>query len=259
MTTAAELTPLLLRIAEAQTADTVWKLATDYFRSLGFSRVNYGFTRFLQANSIGDPADAFFLTTADAAYANKYFNGGFYARTPVFKWAQRNVGACTWAWVRQSLERGELTADEVETLKQNAAMGVLAGITVSFPDPSSRAKGALGLIADIGITEAEVETIFQRSGLELQTVAQMMHLKLVQMPHSTQRRALTARQKEALEWVADGKTTQDVAILMSVSAAMIEKHLRLAREALDVDTTTQAVAKATLLNLIFQRKPELVE
>ena len=48
----------------------------------------------------------------------------------------------------------------------------------------------------------------------------------------SRRRALSPRQRESLEWVADGKTTQDVALLMGVSAAMVEKHLRLAREAL---------------------------
>lgn len=52
--------------------------------------------------------------------------------------------------------------------------------------------------------------------------------------------------------MADGKTTQDVALLMGVSPAMVEKHLRLAREALAVETTAQAVAKAALLNMIFQ-------
>ena len=53
--------------------------------------------------------------------------------------------------------------------------------------------------------------------------------------------------------MADGKTTQDVGLLMGVSPAMVEKHLRLAREALDVETTAQAVAKAALLNMIFQK------
>jgi hypothetical protein len=40
---------------------------------------------------------------------------------------------------------------------------------------------------------------------------------------------------------------------MGVSVAMIEKHLRLARDALSVETTAQAVAKATILNMIFMR------
>lgn len=249
--------PLLLAMGEAQGIDPVWGLATSYFRDLGFSRANYGFTRFLNGTGIGDPADALFLSTAQPDYVTKYFVGGFYARTPVFKWAQRNTGACTWKWVREAMERGALTADELDALRQNAAMDVHAGITISFPEASARAKGAMGLIADPGVTEAQVEDIFATHGVAIQAVAQTMHLKLVQMPQSTRTRALTMRQREALEWVADGKTMQDIALLMGVSAATVEKHLRLARAGLDVDNTAHAVAKATLLNLIFQR-PEAV-
>ena len=39
---------------------------------------------------------------------------------------------------------------------------------------------------------------------------------------------------------------------------MVEKHLRLARQALDVETTAQAVAKGTLLNeILHNRLPPL--
>ena len=54
-----------------------------------------------------------------------------------------------------------------------------------------------------------------------------------------------------LEWVGDGKTTQDIAILLGLTAATVEKHLRLAREALDVETTAQAVLKAAFYNQMF--------
>lgn len=229
-------------------------MASGWYRSLGFSRVNYGFTRFRSLRSVGDPDDAMFLTTADADYVQRYFRGNFYARTPVFRWAERNQGACTWAWVRAAFEAGQLTPDEADTVRQNAAWGIVAGISISFPDTSTRAKGAMGLIADPGIDQDQVERIFTTRGQELLAVAHMMHLKLIQLPITSRRRALTARQREALEWVADGKTSADVAMLMGVSAAMVEKHLRLARETLSVDTTAQAVAKAALLNLIFHRE-----
>jgi DNA-binding CsgD family transcriptional regulator len=244
---------LLSRIAEATAVGPVWAEATGFFRGLGFGRVNYGYTRFLSDRTIGDPEDVVFLTTADAEYARRYFSGGLYARTPIFRWAQQNSGACTWSWVRGAMERGELTPDEVEAVKQNLAMGISAGITVSFPETSTRAKGALGLIADAGLDHAGVDDIFAQRGQEILAVANMMHLKIVNMPGANRRRPLTQRQREALEWVADGKTTQDVALLMGVSPAMVEKHLRLAREALDVETTAQAVAKAALLNMIFQK------
>lgn len=245
--------PLLTRIAEATSVDEVWQLAASYFKPLGFSRMNYGFTRFLYQKSVGDPDDAIFLTTGDAEYARRYFHNGLYAKTPVYRWAVSNVGACTWAWVKDAYEKGRLTPEEREAVETNIALGVTAGISISFPESTTRSKGALGLVADPGITSEQVDALWDARRDEMLAVAHMMHLKIILLPQPTTKRSLTERQRQALEWVADGKTTQDVALLMQVSAAMVEKHLRLAREALSVETTTQAVAKASLLNLIFQR------
>ena len=257
--TATTILQLLNRLAAAASIDDTWGMATEYFASLGFRRVNYGFTRFRHLKTIGDPDDALFLSTCDADYVQRYFRGGFYARTPVFRWAERSSGACTWTWVKEAFEAGKLSPDEAEAVRQNAAMGVTAGISISFPEVSSRSKGALGLIADTGLGHAEVDGIFAARGEEIMAVANMMHLTIVHLPQLSRHRALSPRQREALEWVADGKTTQDVALLMGVSPAMVEKHLRLAREALAVETTAQAVAKGALLNMIFQRLPEVAQ
>ena len=257
--TETSILPLINRITAASSIDDAWALATGYFAALGFGRANYGFTRFKHLKTIGDPEDALFLSTCDADYVKRYFQGGFYAKTPVFRWAERSSGACTWAWVKEAFEAGKLSTEEAEAVRQNAAMGVVSGISVSFPEVSSRSKGALGLIADPGILTADVETIFAARREEIMAVANMMHLAIVHLPQLSRHRALSPRQREALEWVADGKTTQDVALLMGVSPAMVEKHLRLAREALAVETTAQAVAKGALLNMIFQRQIEVAQ
>jgi DNA-binding CsgD family transcriptional regulator len=247
---------LLSEIAQAQTIEKVWDLVVQEFTPLGFSRLNYGLTRFRFENSIGDPEDALYLSTANAAYMNEYFNGGHFARTPVFRWVMTNTGACTWRWVDEDRAAGRLSASELDALAVNARMEVKAGIAISFPETCHRIKGAFGLIADRGMTHDDVDEIWAKHADAINAVAHMMHLKITSLPLRSAKRALTKRQREALEWVADGKTTQDIAILMGVSAAMIEKHLRLAREALNVETTAQAVAKATLLNVIFSRRRE---
>ena len=61
-----------------------------------------------------------------------------------------------------------------------------------------------------------------------------------------------------MEWVSDGKTTADIAVLMGLTVATVEKHLRNAREAMNAETTAQAVMKATLQNQIFamDRSPD---
>jgi DNA-binding CsgD family transcriptional regulator len=250
---------LLNRIASSSSIDEAWSYASQHFREMGFSRINYGFTRFRHLKTIGDPDDALFLSTCAADYIQRYFFGGFYAKTPVFRWAERNSGACTWTWVKEAFEAGRLSAEEADAVRQNVTMGVVAGISVSFPQVSFRSKGALGLIADPGFDHARVDAIFAARREEILAVANMMHLTIVHLPQLSRHRALSPRQREALEWVADGKTTQDVALLMGVSPAMVEKHLRLAREALAVETTAQAVAKGALLNMIFQRMPETAQ
>ena len=251
--------PLLNRIAASSRIDDAWELATGHFAGLGFGRVNYGFTRFKHLKTIGDPDDALFLSTCDADYVKRYFQGGFYAKTPVFRWAETNSGICTWSWVREAFEAGRLSPQEADAVRQNIEMGIVAGISVSFPEVLSRSKGAMGLIADPGVSPADVEALFAERREEILAVANMMHLTIVHLPQLSRHRALSPRQREALEWVADGKTTQDVALLMGVSAAMVEKHLRLAREALAVETTAQAVAKGALLNMIFQRGAEAAQ
>ena len=79
----------------------------------------------------------------------------------------------------------------------------------------------------------------------------ILHLKVIQLPYTAARKTLTERQREALEWVGMGKTNQDIATIMGLTAATVEKHLRLARQALDVETTPQAVVKASFQNQIF--------
>ena len=243
---------LIGRIATASTVQEIWDLTVAYLAPLGFARLNYGFTRFRYDRSIGDPDDVLFLTTGSAEYAQRYFRGGLYARTPVYRWVTKNVGFCNWRWVQDDYNAGILSKDEMDAVKLNLTLGVVAGMSISFPETSSRSKGALGMIADAGLSHDDVDAIWADRKDEIMAVANMMHLKISQLPMPTRRRPLTTRQREALEWVADGKTAQDIAILMGVSPAMIEKHLRLARDALDVETTAQAVAKGAMLNMIFQ-------
>lgn len=249
----SEVLEVLGRIAAAQRIDEAWQQAGRFFAPLGLSRLNYGLTRERTETSIGDLADALFLSTADPEYARLYVRDGFFKRAPVYRWALTHTGLRTWRWVHDDFAAGRLAPEEAEALRINARFGIFAGMTISFPE-TQRTKGALGLTADLGLDHDDVDAILARHRAAIVAVAHMMHLRIITLPASYVRRALTPRQREVLEWVADGKTTQDIAVLMSISAAMVEKHLRLARQALNVETTAQAVAKGTLLNLIFTRE-----
>ncbi len=236
-------------IAAAGSVGTAWALAADWFAARGFARVTYGLTRFRTERSIGDLDDVLYLTTADPAYSAFYFRDGFFATTPVYRWLLRNSGVTTWRWVAEDLAAGRLRPEEAEAVRRNADWGVVAGLSFGFADMRDRTRGALGLTADRGLDHDAVDAIWAAEGEGLAAVAHVLHLKILSLPAAV-RRDLTDRQSEVLAWVADGKTAQDIATILGLSAAAVEKHLRLAREALGVETTAQAVAKAVLLNLL---------
>jgi LuxR family transcriptional regulator len=250
-----EVLHLLARIAAAGTVEDAWAPLCQRLAEDGFGRVTYGFTRSRTDRSMGNPDDTVVLTWPHSAAAEAGLRSGFFARSPLYRWIVQNVGTCTWRWVDEALRAEKLTAEEAEAVRLYHSLGVVAGVTISFPANSPRSRGAIGLIADQGLTHDDVDLIWADKGAELAALCHMAHLRITSLPLKTERRALTDRQREALEWAADGKTTQDIAVLMGISTAMVEKHLRLAREVLAVENTAHAVAKAAFLNQIFVPPP----
>ncbi|MGC9370128.1 MAG: LuxR family transcriptional regulator [Paracoccaceae bacterium] len=238
-------------IIAAHSIEELWAHLPARMAEFGFDRVIYGFTRFRRANSFGDPRDLLILSNHSAEYIDPFIKDGLYFDAPMVRWSAGHVGTCSWRWVKERAEAGELTEGEKKVLTFNKKHGVTAGYSISFTELSSRAKGAVGLSAR-GRSQDEVDEIWARHGREINVLWNVAHLKLINLPYNPGGRALTPRQREALEWVGEGKTTVDIATIMGLTPATVEKHLRLAREALDVETTAQAVLKAAVHNQIFR-------
>ena len=246
----SKLLDTLEALTRARTDDALWALHCDRMATYGFDRLIYGFTRYRSGHSLGDPQDWVVLSNHDPAYVGPFIEGGLYFHSPMLRWALENTGACSWSWMA-GLAAGEgLTAGEKRMLEFNRSLGVTAGYTVSFRSVSERSRGAIALTARRGMSQAEVDAVWERHGQEILVLNNVFHLKLLTLPYSGARK-LTSRQREVLQWVGDGKTTQDIALLLELTPATVEKHLRLARDALDVETTAQAVLKAAFYNQMF--------
>ena len=239
----------LERTTDATSIEEVWSVHTRAMQAYGFDRLLYGFTRFRTAKSFGDREDFLILSNHDPAYVESFMDGGMYFHAPMVRWSAENVGSCSWSWMAEHAEM--LTEEEKRVVEFNRKNGVNAGYSISFRDPSIRDKGAIGLAGPPGMTQAEVDHIWALHGREIVQMNNVAHLKITSLPYAGYRRVLTARQRETLEWVGEGKTTQDIATIMGLTAATVEKHLRLAREALDAETTAQAVVKASFQKQIF--------
>lgn len=238
-------------ISNAQTLEEMWAAHTETMARYGFDRLIYGFTRFRTANSLGDPEDFTILTNHDQQYVDGFLHRGLYRHAPMLQWALENEGSASWGFLIERFNAGKMTPPQLKVVEFNLQNRVTAGYTISFKSVSARSKGAISLAAKAGLNQQEVDEIWAEHGQDIQVMNNMAHLKILSLPYQPPNRALTRRQREALEWVGDGKTTQDIALLMGLTAATVEKHLRLARESLSVETTAQAVLKAALHNQMF--------
>ncbi len=237
------------KVIAAPTVEQLWSLHCDAMATFGFDRLLYGFTRFRTATSLGSAEDFLILTNHDDTYMRPFMQDAMYLQAPTVRWALENSGTLSWSWINEHPEM--LTDAEKRVIELNRAHGINAGYTISFKDVSVRSKGAIGLIACEELNQADVDALWAREGRKITAMNNIAHLRITSLPYSAARKTLTGRQREALEWVGEGKTTQDIATIMGLTPATIEKHLRLAREALDVETTAQAVLKASFQNQIF--------
>lgn len=246
----------LTAITEAKTDHELWDRHVEIMHGYGFPYLLYGFTRYLTDRSLGDPADWIVLSTYPPGFTDGFINGGMIYSAPMVSWAIKNDGACSWRHVGALRAAGQLTDKELEVVAFNVNHGIKAGYTISFRGVSNRSRAGIALAAGPDKTQDDVEEIWERHGQSIIVINNMMHLKLLTLPYSGAR-PLTRRQIEVLQWVGDGKTNEDIATLMGLTVGTVEKHLRLAREALDVETTAQAVLKASFFNQMFLLDPEI--
>lgn len=97
----------------------------------------------------------------------------------------------------------------------------------------------------------DADRSWRQNGETVRLLSWLMHLRMATIRREQDKRVLTRRQREVLQWSSAGKTVSEVATILGVSVATVEKHLRLARSAMAADSTAHAILKAHLTQELF--------
>jgi DNA-binding CsgD family transcriptional regulator len=127
------------------------------------------------------------------------------------------------------------------------------GITVPIRGPYGD-RGLLSVTASI--SAADWKRLSPEIVGELQTAAVHLHDAVMRaglLVPPLARPSLSSREREVLQWVAAGKSQQDIGDILGISSRTVEVHLRSAREKLGALTTAQAVGRAIGLRLVYPR------
>lgn len=238
-------------ILKAKSYSEVWALLLEGLGMYGITAVRYGLTRSRYGMSLGDLQDILYLSSLGAQDFTDYIETGLYRRSPHYRWMAENDGAVSWGWFLQEAAAGWLHPDEQAFLQEMEKAGQPAGYLLSFASDTTRLKGGLGMMGQRDWSQDDMDALWAQHGAGIEAMCIAAHLNITRMPLPSKRDPLRPRQREMLEWVADGKSMQDIAVLTGLSVATVEKHMRGARDALDVETTPQAIARAALLGQLF--------
>lgn len=178
------------------------------------------------------------------AWKIHYRDAGLHRLDPTLAMASRSIAPVDWRRLQGHPNFRRVFADA-------RAFGI-GELGVSIP-----VRGPYGDVGMLTVTrdtsEREWEGLIRHSMGELQSAAVHLHdaaMRSDTLSHVLRRPALSSRETEILQWIAAGKTQQDVADILSISQRTVEVHLASAREKLGALNTAQAVARAVSLGVI---------
>lgn len=122
---------------------------------------------------------------------------------------------------------------------------------LTFPLRSRFGETAIfGITAEMALPEWEEHR--QLILREFQVLANYFHSHVLRINghNSDSDILMSARELDCLKWTAAGKTAWEASVILGISERTVRFHLNAAREKLECATTTQAVAKAIVNQLI---------
>ena len=238
------------RILASQTIEEAWQTLGSEMEGYGFNRMMFGMNSVNSDGRLGDITDSLLLVRGEQAYVDAYLEGEFYKTSPFIQWAASHRGSLSWRDPNCGLTPESLNRIRPGLIELMRGVGLRAGYNISLADPQMSEVAVLSLSARAEYDQDQVDEIWKEVGKPIELTSTLFYLRIKALPRPVQLRPLTSRQKEVLTWAAAGKTTRDIATIMDISIATVDKHLRSVRTALNVVSTTQAVQKATRFNLI---------
>ena len=238
------LTRFVTNLIDSTTVPEVRQTFFDAMASYGFEHTFYAarFLLSLPTSVFHEEVEIFnnFPTDfVDTLVAHEIPSGSRWA-----SWALRNSGNISLATLAETYGGDGLS----ETASER---GLAGGRLLSLKDKVLRSHGAVILNPRLGISVIEADEVWEQNADDVRALCWIMHMRMATILRRRSAAILTKRQREVLEWSSAGKTVAEIGTIIGVTAATVEKHLRLARESLGAGNTALAILKAHLTNQIF--------
>lgn len=204
----------------------------------GLSNVSY-----LGINIPQVKQEVYIVTTYSPDWVHRYVSQGYVSIDPVIQVGLRGILPLDWKDVREA-------NDTVKDFFGEAREFGLSRQGLSIPIRGVHGETAMfSLNSDR--TDREWASDKRRLMRDFQILSHHFHTRVLEI-HNVQKEKveLSSKELECLKWVAAGKTTFEIGIILHISERTVRFFLESARAKLGTVNSVQAVARAIRLNLI---------
>lgn len=236
----SETISFIQKLDRARSPEEVCTLLLDITRRFGVERVLAGLIPIPGADRHTQLSHVV-MNAWPEEWARRYFSHGYLFRDPTIEQVQRATIPFLWsdlepeyrsdlAAKRIMAEAGEFKLKEGYTIPLVTLEGEVAGFSLAGErlEIAPEEKPMLALVATYALGRA---------------------LPLRQAPKRPAA-DLSPRERQALQWAAEGLSDRDISEKMGISEHGVDKHMRSARSKLGVASRTHAVAEAMRQSLI---------
>ncbi|MBT2305035.1 autoinducer binding domain-containing protein [Variovorax paradoxus] len=225
------------RLTDAQSAEDAFAQIALGARELGFEYCAYGLRLPL---SFTNPK-TLILSSYERRWSERYLEAGYLRTDPTVAHGTRSAQPVVWS--NKLFQRAPQMWDEARSF------GLRVGWAQSCLDPDGR----IGMLTLARSNDRLTRSELLAHDPLMRWLVNMAHLTLAGHLGGAQaslHEPLTRRQVEVLRWTADGKTSEEIALILSISANTVNFHIKNAVVRLRVANKSAAVARSSKLGLL---------
>src|SRR5262245_7293329 len=185
-----------------------------------------------------NPADCIWLNNRPQEFVDRYIEKNYVVRDPVVTELRRTMHPFSWDDVRS---RRELSRSEKSIMDEARDFGSRDGLII----PIVTLSGSVSVFSPCG----GEPNLSQRARASMEIIGVYSHHALKRALIKSQREdavrtPLTPREREIMQWVAAGKTDEEIADILSIGTTTVTSHVEHAKQKLDAFRRTYAVVQA---------------
>lgn len=210
-------------------------------QSLGFDYCVYG----LQLPTSLSKPKVISMSNGPVAFQERYVSEGYLYIDPTVKHARRSQTPIAWTEELFNTPATRALWDDAHA----------AGIRARWAQSCITSTGVAGMLTLSRPSEKLSSSELASQEIKMSWLVNVAHFSLSRafMSQAIEKiqPGLTAREIEILKWTADGKTSADIAEILSISENTVNFHIKNATAKLQTSNKTAAAVRACMLGLLI--------